>query len=185
MNQIAQELEVVLKNTSNNDSISVLEKEKECIAKCQDIIDDCYIKNPIISTMLMEKSNICEKLGIHFKCEFILPDTSILSDMELVGLFGNILDNAIEAANLADEQDKYVNLQTLLQKNVFCIKVENTKNIRYSPKASNFDTVKKCKDNHGYGMKVIKRILRTHKGIINTEDYGNLFIIRISIPWRK
>ena len=62
--------------------------------------------NEILDTILTEKSLICENSGIHINC---VADGSLLAFMnpvDLYTLFGNALDNAIEAGEKAGKQRK-------------------------------------------------------------------------------
>ena len=62
--------------------------------------------NEILDTILTEKSLICENSGIHINC---VADGSLLAFMnpvDLYTLFGNALDNAIEAVRKLESKEK-------------------------------------------------------------------------------
>ena len=62
--------------------------------------------NEILDTILTEKSLICENSGIHISC---VADGSLLAFMnpvDLYTLFGNALDNAIEAVRKLESKEK-------------------------------------------------------------------------------
>lgn len=53
---------------------------------------------PVVDCLIREKEKLCEKEGISFIKEGVTIEDTKISEYELVSLFANLLDNAIEAA---------------------------------------------------------------------------------------
>ena len=43
-------------------------------------------------------------------------------------------------------------------------------------------TTKEDKENHGLGTKIVKRIVKKHKGVVDYKDYGESFEVMTAIP---
>ncbi len=77
-------------------------------------------------------------------------------------LFGNIFDNAIEAAEKTDE--KIIILDVRPQGEYVSIYMENSFNERFSD--VKLKTTKQNRSMHGIGMKNVKRVVEAHDGMI-------------------
>ena len=108
---------------------------------------------------------------------------SFLDEIDTYSLFGNILDNAIEAVdNVKDEEKRVLDIK-ISKKNCFVmIREENY----YSGKINFFEgipqTNKKDKNAHGYGIKSIQSIVNKYKGNLDFRTQEDRFIIDIIFP---
>ena len=85
-------------------------------------------------------------------------------------IFGNALDNAIEACGKVKTADKHIDVVMIQQEDeVFC-KITNT---TVAPIQSTLKTTKADKENHGFGLLNIKRALEKYDSepIIETTDH--------------
>ncbi len=104
-----------------------------------------------------------------------------MEKVDLYSLFGNAIDNAIEAVSKEnDENLKTINLIVRGVHSLITIRVENyfTGNIILNQEGLPI-TTKKDRDYHGYGLKSIKYIVEKYNGDfrINIED--NIFSLSI------
>ena len=94
---------------------------------------------------------------------------------EILKIIGILLDNAIEA--LENEKNKFINIEISIKRNVFDIKIENScstdididniMKLGYSTKGKD----------RGYGMSLIKDILKQQKSIeLSLNTTGSEFI---------
>ena len=86
-------------------------------------------------------------------------------------LFGNIIDNAIEAAEMSEE--KIINISVRIQGQYVSIYIENSFNSQYSN--INLITTKKDKNLHGFGMKNVKRIVEECNGMMQCFAKDEMF----------
>ena len=95
-------------------------------------------------------------------------------------LFGNLLDNAYEAAKRAE--DKGIDVSLTGQGAYIRIRVQNTVEgpvLEINPELL---TSKSDKKIHGYGTKNIQKIVRKYGGMLQYQEKEDLFICDILIP---
>ena len=159
--------------------------DKNAIKELENIIKiyDSNIKtgNEALDLILTEKSLICTKNHILLKFYGDCECLSFMEKVDLYSLFGNAIDNAIEAVSKEnDEHLKTINLIVRGVHSLITIRVENyfTGNIILNQEGLPI-TTKKDRDYHGYGLKSIKYIVEKYNGDfrINIED--NIFSLSI------
>ena len=141
--------------------------------------------NPVLDVMLTNKGLYCQKHDIEFK---YITDGKLLGfmeDMDISALFGNMLDNAIEAVERLDDPQKRLIRLYVAGENAFLrIRIEN-----YCEERLRFHdglpvTSKRDRNLHGYGMKSMRRTVDKYGGSLAADQDGNWFALRILIPLR-
>lgn len=122
--------------------------------------------NPILNMILLENAEFCAANDISFSCDVRAGSVSFMDDTSITALFGNLLSNAVEAAQ--ESEEKRVDLSVI--KNVdeehIVIYIENS--CDSAPEADyngNLKTTKKEQEIHGYGMKSINRVIQKYGGL--------------------
>ena len=139
--------------------------------------------NEILDTILTSKGIHCQRVGIELNC---VADGSLLSFMDIADisvLFGNALDNAIEAVSqITETEQRLIDLSVSQHKGFLRIRIQN----RYAgmlhmrngfPLTTKLDT-----RNHGYGIKSIKATAEKYGGSATVEAKDGRFELRILIP---
>ena len=80
-------------------------------------------------------------------------------------LFGNLLDNAIEANQGVDRKKRWINVSSYI---LLIINIKNSK-IRGSRRK------KKGYLNHGIGLNSVKQIVEKFNGIVEVQDFGEMY----------
>lgn len=154
-------------------------------------IYDAIIKtgNDALDTILTEKSMICESENITLSC---IADGSILgfvTPSDLYSLFGNILDNAIEATREIGERDKRTIGLTVRQNlGMVVIHSENFYAGEIKMRDGLPTTIKRRADgsldttNHGFGMQSIRLIAQRYGGSMKCCAKNSLFTLDLIIP---
>lgn len=144
------------------------------------------IGNEILDTILTEKSLICENSGIHINC---VADGSLLAFMnpvDLYTLFGNALDNAIEAVRKLESKEKRVIDIMLYERQSFlmlqivnpmCGEVKFEDGLPLTTKAKN--------GYHGYGMKSMLHTIQKYEGHLTTEVKNGCFYFNVMLPLER
>lgn len=139
--------------------------------------------NEILDTILTEKSLICENSGIHINC---VADGSLLAFMnpvDLYTLFGNALDNAIEAVRKLESKEKRVIDIMLYERQSFlmlqivnpmCGEVKFEDGLPLTTKAKN-----------GYGMKSMLHTIQKYEGHLTTEVKNGCFYFNVMLPLER
>ena len=103
--------------------------------------------------------------------------------MELSTLFGNALDNAIEAVGqIPDPEQRLIHLSVSRQKGFVRIRVENRCTDSLIVGTELPGTTKSDKRFHGYGLKSICATAEKYGGSATVRAEGGWFELRILIP---
>ncbi len=135
---------------------SIFDKNLNAVQKI--IFTDTDVFNAIINTKL----ELCKQKGIFPSINVSNDAINFIKKSDIVVLFGNLLDNAIEAAERSKEKIIILNVQ--LQREYVSIFVENSYNEQFSN--INMKTTKKGKAKHGFGTKIIRKIVEDNNGMI-------------------
>lgn len=140
--------------------------------------------NDAVDIILVNKKLQCNQQDVNLKVFAECSGLGFISDSDIYSLFGNIIDNAIEAVSkIEDKEKRLVNLFVRNTNGFISIRVENyyTGPILFrqdgKPK-----TTKSNDGFHGYGISSVEMIVNKYHGnyVINTEN--NVFTISIFFP---
>jgi len=139
--------------------------------------------NAALDVVLTQKSLECARLGIRFTYMADATCVDWISDYDIYSLFGNALDNAIEALRrLDDPQRRVVKLTMAIRGDLVSIRISNY--FDHVIRSGNGDliTTKTDPASHGYGVKSIRMIVDALDGdmVITTED--GVFELGIVLP---
>lgn len=140
--------------------------------------------NEVLDIILTEKSLLCREKNIKITC---LADGAPLSFMkkgDIYALFGNILDNAIEAATKLDDGEKRcVSLNVSAKEKFISVVCSNYFNGKIYFGADGLPvTDKEDKENHGFGLKSISTVVEKYGGDLSVDAREDLFRLDILIP---
>lgn len=142
-----------------------------------------HFKNNLLNVILYEKSRLCLEKGIDFSIKI---DEECLKDMyelDLITIFGNILDNAIEANEFSNHNiKKFIKLRVYEHNKFSIINVQNT---CINTLHNNINGITSSKNNHlGLGIENVKTVLEKYDGELSIEIKNNIcdvFIYFVSI----
>lgn len=135
--------------------------------------------NEALDIILTEKSLYCNKHDIKLYC---IVDGSLLSFMkeeDLYSLFGNLLDNAIEAVEQLPPEERAINLHVRKVKTFTTVSVANKYKTAPVFKDGLPATTKADKENHGYGMRSVRLICKQYAGELDIRLSGGMFNVGI------
>lgn len=165
-----------------NDRIDPAELKE--IKKAIDIYDrSVKTGNEALDTFLTEKILQCEQGGIKFDCIVDGAALSFLSAPDLYSLFGNALDNALEAVrHVKDPEKRIISLTVRRKLNMVSIHVEN-----YFSGDLDFDeglplSTKGDMRYHGFGLRSIRMIAEKYKGNATVFAENGVFNLNIILP---
>lgn len=162
--------------------------DRESISEIEEMISiyDAAVEtgNEALDVILTEKSLLCHKNGINLTCMADCSDLAFISESDLYVLFGNAVDNAIEAVmRLDDENKRYIGLTVHTVGALITLNMNNY----YEGKCEFGEdgmplTTKMEKDFHGYGMKSIKMIVDKYGGDLSVVVGNGVFNLNIFFP---
>ncbi len=134
--------------------------------------------NTAFDVILNTKKSIAESKGTELETILQIPEKLFVDSVDICIIFGNALDNAIEACEKIKNGEKKISVSVVYEDNSLICKIENTALNENNP---DLKTTKKDKKNHGYGIENIKSALSKYKNVLNIEREENKFILSFII----
>lgn len=160
---------------------------EEEVASLQEAIQfyDANIKtgNKVLDVVLCEKAMLCQKKGIRFFCMADGEKLKFLTPVQTYTLFGNIIDNAVEAVEKVEDPDHQM-ISLLCRENNGFLEIEES-NYFDGPLLLEDNlptTTKEDPNQHGFGIKSIKYITEQYGGKLAVSVEDNMFFLKIRFP---
>lgn len=136
-----------------------------------------------LDILLTQKANDILENDINFTCVADGEHLSFISVLDILSLFGNAMDNAIESVKTIQQLEKrIIKLAVFAQNQLLFIKLDNYYVNELNVIDGNFITTKKDKLNHGYGIKSIKTIVEKYGGSVRFSTENHWFSLMILLP---
>lgn len=135
----------------------------------------------MLDMILNEKLKEAKDKKIDMQISTEVFTTLPFTDREIISLFGNLLDNAIEACEKINDKKRWIKIKIKKKNLLLYIEIANA--LEEMPKQIQKEFVSNKKDNglHGYGMKNIQDIVKKYDGIFQYKVYEDQLIFMISI----
>lgn len=141
--------------------------------------------NAMLDTLLSEKMQRAALNQIDFNICVNLKELDYLLPVDLVTIFGNAVDNAIEAMQkLPKEEEKVIYIKSSDFANMHVLRFSN----RYCGKVETVDghivTSKSDSDVHGIGLSSIRNAAARYNGYVtvNADNQNGEFVLTIMLP---
>ncbi len=138
--------------------------------------------NEILNTVLTEKSLRCQREHITLTCLAEGRALAFLDAVDLYTLFGNALDNAMEAVSQLEEESRLIRVTVRRRSDLVLVQVENPYQGTLTLEDGLPETGKGDKGWHGFGLRSIRSIAERYQGIFQISTEGQLFRLRITFP---
>lgn len=140
--------------------------------------------NPVLDVILTSKANACAQSRISFTA---VADGALLdgmSSMDIATLFGNALDNAIEASVKVIQPDRrLIRLALHSQGEMTVIRVENWFDGSIETDSTGTPlTSKGDRTHHGFGVKSIRWTAAKYGGAVTTSAEDGWFTLTVLLP---
>ncbi len=143
-----------------------------------------FCNNEIVNLIMQNKKKMCDEKNIELTAELFLPNDINIKMLDLVRVFTNILDNAIEAnEKLGKDTKRYIKLSSKTEGNYLYIKAENPSVV--TDNSGEFRTNKKKKKLHGYGLIILNDIAKSYDGTFSVENQDNIFTALLALRTDK
>ena len=108
-----------------------------------------------------------------------VPESIEINKYKLNIILGNLLQNAIEAAKAS--KNKYLSLNVRYDRNILIIEIENSYSNDIVFQKGDLISTKKDKDQHGIGLRNVKRIVKEQNGVIDIKTENERFIVKVML----
>lgn len=135
--------------------------------------------NEFLDVIICEKARIAKEKQIDFSPVIHFEDGSFIDLLDVSTIYGNALDNAIEASENVSEEQRCIIVKTKRVQNMLVIVFENVVSSSVSLKKK---TIKNDTFLHGFGILNIKNAVEKYDGHCNVQLADNIFSMKIVIP---
>lgn len=144
------------------------------------IYDSTYhTENEALNVILNEKTLLCNNKNIRFTCIVDGNALNFIENEDIYSLFGNLIDNSIDAVSELNDNEKIISLKIKQVGNIVSVSIKN--GYKGTIKMENNLPISKKGDNihHGFGMKSIKMVCEKYNGTLKLNVKNNVFSVTI------
>jgi len=166
---------LLLEECEGNDSEKISYLRKELMQ-----YEDYYrTGNKFVDIILKDKLAKATEYNIQIEDNIELMDVDFIEPLDLSTIFGNLLDNAIEACRFIEKsQERRIWISAKKEKNLLVIGIKNNKQNK------KVDHVSK-KVIHGYGLTNVRNAVHKYGGEIDINEAKGNFVVNIVVPLKK
>ena len=170
---------VVIEEMINNHQYDrILEYTRQVANKMNQLKVHSSSGNLAIDSVVNYKLNRAVEKGIQVRTDIILPEYTFMDEDDIVVILGNLLDNAIEATQMLDD-NKYISVDVKYEIGTLFMHVENSYDSVVYRSGEVFITRKECADVHGIGLQSVREIVEKYNGEMEIEYDNNIFDVDI------
>lgn len=141
----------------------------------------CYCRNMAVDAVIHFYAGELRKKGIPFECDMMLPQNIGISDTDLCKIYGNLLENAVDAVkDLLPENKPYVKMLTKVKNRKLLIEISNPYSNEIQRREKVFYSTKH--EGFGIGTASVAEVVQRMGGyvVFNTEE--GIFKVNIFLP---
>ncbi|WP_296877317.1 ATP-binding protein [Thomasclavelia sp.] len=127
-----------------------------------------YCQNKIVDAILYNKALVCRKNNIELAISVYLKNEININEIDLISLFTNLLDNAIEACLTLEPNQRKIEIKSRIINNYLVLSITNSYDV--NKLNHDFTTTKTDHINHGIGLKIIDILIQKYHGTLKTKQ---------------
>lgn len=169
---------LVLQTQTGNGHM-VQESARELQSQIEEYENYQHTGNEFLDMIIRDKARAAREKQIDFCARLLFEDGGFIEPLDISTIFGNAIDNAIEASEKLPEERRMITVKADRIRDMLVIIVEN---YMLSGTAVFGNTTKQDAFMHGFGIPNIKKAVERYGGqcIVKTED--EMFLLKIIIP---
>lgn len=164
----------ILKEGGRNEAIRYLKSYDESLTSSS---PGTWCRNRVVNALLRTCAGRCDDEGVDYHFDIRIPGGLPISDHEFTIVFGNILENAYNAALLS--RKPLISVSMMMSGSLFLIELKNSFN---GPVKWSGGLPRSSKPGGGLGLRSVKVVVEKHDGTMECDDTGGLFSVRIVLP---
>ena len=138
--------------------------------------------NRVMDVLLAERIQECQEKHIRFIPLISGKELSVFHTIDLCTLFGNAMDNAIEASLLLPEDEREISVKIGVSDSILILRFQNFSRPVAEGKDSTFHTTKEDTSSHGYGLESIRTIAEKYNAAMTAHYENGQFELTILVP---
>lgn len=155
-------------------------------APIREMTDTIWTGDETVDYLINRKAATAIENKIRFQAQVEFPRHTNIRSVDLCAILGNLLDNAIEAAQqIPESEQRWVTLIIRRINQMLVIKVENSFSTAPIQENGNLKTTKKESGLHGWGLKSAQTAAEKYDGIVQTGIFGDIFRAVATLSYHK
>ncbi|MEZ3508092.1 MAG: GHKL domain-containing protein [Lachnospiraceae bacterium] len=158
--------------------------------------------NKVVDALLHQKRQIAQNRKIRWECDVQIPGSCGINEFDLCTLFGNLLDNAVEAcerlqeSGAVDDTQRFIDIQAKIVKRCFLLEMKNSAGLLDERKIRKItgtadsgakasfrkDAGRKVLDREGIGLSNIRDMVSRYNGAMKMDIRDGIFQISVLVP---
>lgn len=134
--------------------------------------------NTALDAILHTKIAIAQSKGTSVNTKIQIPEKLAVDPIDICNIFGNSLDNAIEACEMIPDDGKKISITIFCKDEALFCRIANS---AQKPAGKLLQTSKADKKNHGFGLENMKASLAKYNGVPSIERTDSEFILKFII----
>ncbi len=135
-----------------------------------------------LDAILLNKKIECDQYDIQLSSYVFFTQKEFLSSMEICTLFGNCIDNAIEAVSNLEKEKRNIHISGGEVNGNIVITIRNPFEHDLKHKDGKFVTTKKDVAHHGYGLTNVRHVIEKYDGTLTFKVVDSTFSVCWMIP---
>lgn len=135
--------------------------------------------NDFLDMVIRDKASAARKKQIDFSSNISFADSGFIDPLDISTLFGNALDNAIEASEKLPKENRLITVKAGRIRDMLVITVENN---TLPALSSSQKTTKADPFLHGFGLSNIRKAAERYGGECSIRTDHEMFTLKILIP---
>lgn len=150
----------------------------------QEMADTIWTGDETIDYLINSKAVVAKDYKISLQIQVEFPRHTNIRSADLCAIFGNLLDNALEAARQVPEtKRRFIRLTVRRINQMLVIKVENSFLVLPVEKDSVLKTTKEENGLHGWGLKSARTAAAKYDGMVQTFYADNIFRAVVTLSY--
>ena len=139
-----------------------------------------FCENDAVNAIISHYDTVCQNRDIDFSISLIVPnDNKHISDGDLCAIFGNLVENAVEACSRQTTGKRFIKLTSQVQYDFLTITMDNSFDGDIQMEQGRFRSSKR--DDFGVGTTSIKSIAQNAHGDADFKHEDNVFFSSVYI----
>ena len=141
----------------------------------------------VVDVLLYQKRKLAERRQIRWDCDVQIPVTCMVNEFDLCILFGNLLDNAVEACERMQDGESedglcpFVEIRAGAVRHCFLLEIRNSVDDASKETTGSID--EKKRNGHGIGLLNVRDVVQKYNGVMRLERQEDVFQISVLIPF--
>ncbi|MBQ9262721.1 MAG: GHKL domain-containing protein [Clostridia bacterium] len=181
---MSKHLRVLEGMTANSKSASAANEYLNDILQATDTVTpQIHTGNAVLDMLLAQKQVECKEKDIDLECMVDFSKADFIRYADVVTMFANAIDNAMEAVQVLLEEKRCIHLSAGMIGGQIIVKCENPYAGTLKKRQDGlFSTSKRDTFLHGIGLSNLKRIVESYQGILQIDEQNGIFQVEWMIP---